>query len=433
MTQDSWNETRRNLLASGLGLGGAALVGAARANTAGTGGAGAAGAINAGSVAAEHVTFPPIHAATERDEGQPPNQDPPQQRVGFAIMGLGRLALENILPAFAQCKHARPVALVSGDPGKMQAVAAQYGISKDSCYSYADFSRIRSNAAVQVVYVVLPNALHREAVVRAAEAGKHVLCEKPMSVSAEEAGTMIDACKRAGRKLMIAYRCQYETNNRELIRRARSGELGDIQFIDAVNTQNQGDPAQWRQSKKLSGGGALPDVGLYCLNSTRALLGEEPIAVTAAMHSPGGDARFAEVESTVSFTLQFPSGVIANCATSYSAHEHRNLKVLGSIGCAEIENAFGYEGQKLRVYRRDGQAEASVELALAHKNQFSLEIDHMAECVRHDTQPRTPGEEGLQDQVLMAAIYQAAASGETIRLPAVTRRDAFRGIEPAVT
>jgi predicted dehydrogenase len=432
MTQDTWNETRRNLLAGGLGLGGAVLAGAARADGTGTAAAGSAGAIDAGSVAAEHVAFPPIHAPTERDEGQPPNPEPPAQRVGFAIMGLGRLALENILPAFAQCKHARPVALVSGDPDKLTSVAAQYGIAKESCYSYADFSRIRSNAAVQVVYVVLPNALHREAVVRAAEAGKHVLCEKPMAVSAEEARAMIEACRRAGRKLMIAYRCQYEANNRELIRRARSGELGDIQFIDAVNTQNQGNPAQWRQIKHLSGGGALPDVGLYCLNSTRALLGEEPIAITAAIHSPAGDARFAEVESTVSFTLQFPSGVIANCTTSYSAHEHRNLKVLGSSGSAEIENAFGYEGQRLRLYRRDGNAEASVELSLAHKNQFSLEIDHMAECVRHDTQPRTPGEEGLQDQVLMAAIYQAAASGETVRLAPVMRRDAFRGVEPAV-
>jgi predicted dehydrogenase len=419
MAHDTLNGTRRSLLAGGLGIGGAALVRAAK--------------VDEGSVGGERVTFDPIHAASERDEGQPPNQDPAQQRVGFAIMGLGRLALENILPAFAECKHARPVALVSGDPAKMKTVAAQYGIAKDSCYSYADFSRIRANAAVQVVYVVLPNSLHREAVVQAAEAGKHVLCEKPMAISADEARVMIDACRRAGRKLMIAYRCQYEINNRELIRRVRSGELGDIQFIDAVNTQNQGSPAQWRQNRALSGGGALPDVGLYCLNSTRALLGEEPVAITAAMHSPAGDVRFAEVESTVSFTLQFPSGVIANCATSYSVHEHRNLKVLGSTGSAEVENAFGYEGQKLRLYRRDGKAEASIELALARKNQFSLEIDHMAECVRHDVAPRTPGEEGLQDQVLMAAIYQAAASGETVRLPAVPRRDAFRGTEPAIT
>jgi predicted dehydrogenase len=291
-------------------------------------------------------------------------------------------------------------------------------------------ARLRSNAAVQVVYVVLPNALHRDAVVQAAQAGKHVLCEKPMAMSPDEAREMIEACRAADRRLMIAYRCQYEVNNRELAKRARSGELGDIQLIDAINTQNQGDPTQWRQIKKLAGGGSLPDVGLYCLNTTRALLGEEPIEVTAHIHSPEHDPRFKEVEATVSFVLRFPSGVLANCASSYSLHEQRNFRVLGSKAGAEIANAFGYEGQKLYISRRYGQAEARIALNLGVKNQFSLEMDHMAFCVRNNVEPRTPGEEGLQDQVLMAAIYQSAQVGKPVSLPAVTRRDAFRGPAP---
>jgi predicted dehydrogenase len=386
--------------------------------------------VDEGAVQGTEVSFPPIHAETERPDAPPPNPDPPARRVGFAVMGLGRLAVENIIPAFAECKHARLAGLVSGDPAKMQALAAQCGVADQNCYSYADFDRIAADPAIQVVYVVTPNALHRDAVVRAARAGKHVLCEKPMAANVPQAREMVDACRRAQRLLMIAYRCQYERNNVELRRRARSGAFGDVQLVDAINTQNQGDPTQWRQRRALAGGGSLPDVGLYCLNTTRALLGEEPHEVSATIHSPPGDPRFAEVESTVSFTLRFPSGMIANCASSYSLHEHRNMRVLGPKGVGEVENAFAYEGQKLRLFRREGEAEANSELALGRKNQFSLEIDHFAQCVRTGAKPHTPGEEGLQDQIIMAAIYESARIGRPVSLPRIEGRDVFRGPEP---
>jgi predicted dehydrogenase len=424
---DEGHPTRRGLVqTAGLGLAAAVTARAAAAAIP----SGQPTTVDEGSVDGGDVRFAPIHAETERPDAPPPNPDPPARRVGFAVLGLGRLALDQILPAFASCKHARPVALVSGDPGKLRAVAAQYGVAPEACYDYASFARIRDNPAVEAVYVVSPNALHREHVVAAARAGKHVLCEKPMAASVEEAREMIAACRTAGRKLMIAYRCQYEVNNAELARRVRAGALGPVQLIDAVNTQNQGDPTQWRQVKRLSGGGSLPDVGLYCLNTARAILGEEPVEVSAMIHSPEGDPRFREVESSVSFTLRFPSGALANCASSYSAHEHRNIRVLGPNGVGEVENAFAYEGQRLRLFRRDGQAEANVELSLGHKNQFSLEIDHFAQCIRSGAEPRTPGEEGLQDQVIMAAIYEAARTGRPVRLPPVARQDAFRGPPP---
>jgi len=421
-----FDQTRRQLLAGSVGIATSLYAAHGMAATE----AGSPTRVDEGEVSGATVSFPAIDAPTEQPGSPPPNPDIPGQRVGFAVVGLGRLALQNILPAFGQCKHARLTGLVSGDPEKMRVIAAQYGVPKEACYSYEEMARLRSNAAVQVVYVVLPNALHRDAVVRAAQADKHVLCEKPMATSPDEAREMIEACRAADRKLMIAYRCQYEVNNRELAKRARSGELGDIQVIDAINTQNQGDPTQWRQIKKLAGGGSLPDVGLYCLNTTRALLGEEPIEVIANIHSPEHDPRFKEVEATVSFVLRFPSGILANCASSYSLHEQRNFRVLGSKASAEIANAFGYEGQKLYISRRDGQAEARIELNLGVKNQFSLEMDHMALCVRNNVEPRTPGEEGLQDQVVMAAIYQSAQTGKPVSLPAVSRRDAFRGPPP---
>jgi predicted dehydrogenase len=420
--QQPVDTSRRNLIVAGaVGLG----AGVFTRKTSAT-----ASPVDEGSVNGGRITFSAIHAETEQPEGPTPNPDPPDGRIGFAIMGLGRLALENILPAFAQSKHAKPVALVSGDAAKMQTVAKQYGIPATGCYSYQTFSRVRDNAAVQAVYVVLPNSLHRDAVVQAAEAGKHVLCEKPMATTPDEARDMIAACKRAQRKLMIAYRCQYEVNNAEVSKRARRGEFGQIQLIDAINTQNQGDPRQWRQSVKLAGGGSLPDIGLYCLNTARALLGEEPIEVSAIIYSPPGDPRFTEVESNVSFTLRFSSGVIANCATSYSGHKHQSLRVLGSKGAAQIDNAFAYEGQRLHVFRRNGDVEEDSQLSLPHKNQFTLEIDHFAQCIRANRQPRTPGEEGLQDQVIMAAIYESARSGRPVKLSSLAGPDPFRGPEP---
>ncbi len=425
---DEVGTTRRGMVTGG-GLGLAALAISAASASAATS-AGQPTRVDEGLVQGANLSFPPIYAETERPDALPPNLDPPSHRVGFAIVGLGRLAVENILPAFAECKHARPVALVSGDPAKMAVLAAQYGIVPQACYDYSSFARIRDNPAVEAVYVVTPNALHRDGVVAAARAGKHVLCEKPMAASVAQAREMVAACRTAGARLMIAYRCQYERTNAELAKRVRAGEFGPVQLIDAVNTQNQGDPTQWRQVKRLSGGGSLPDVGLYCLNTTRAILGEEPVEVYASIHSPPDDPRFAEVESNVSFTLRFPSGAIANCASSYSAHEHRNIRVMGANGTAEIENAFAYEGQRLRLSRRDGMAEANTELSLARRNQFSLEIDHFAQCVRSGAQPRTPGEEGLQDQVLMGAIYESARTGRPVRLEPVAGRDVFRGPPP---
>ena len=242
---------------------------------------------------------------------------------------------------------------------------------------------------------------------------------------------MVAACAHAGVKLMIAYRMQYQPHLREAVRLARDGALGDVTLMDMVNTQNQGDPGQWRQKRALAGGGSLPDVGLYCLNTSRAILGEEPVAVTATIWSPAGDPRFAEVEDNVAFTLHFPSGATSNCLTSYSTHELRRLKLIGTTGWLEMDNAFSYEGQRLKVSRTvDGRDEIA-ERIMPARNQFALELDHFAECVRSGRTPRTPGEEGVQDHVVMEAIYATARSGRRVDLPRIAQRDAFRGPETA--
>ena len=412
--------SRRLALAS-LGAGALGLGAAARAQDAGR------PTVDLGTVQGNMVTFPPPQAASETQPAQPRNADAPADRVGFAVVGLGKLALEQVMPAFAQAKHAKPVALVSGSPDKMGLVAKQYGISPDSCYCYSDMARLRDNPAVQVVYVITPNALHRSHVLAAAQAGKHVLCEKPMATSSAECSAMIDACRRAGVKLMIAYRMQYQPHAREAIRLARSGALGTVTLMDMINNQNQGDPLQWRQVKALAGGGSLPDVGLYCLNTARAVLGEEPVEVSAQIWSPPGDPRFREVEDNVAFALRFPSGAIANCMSSYGTHRLARLKLMGSDAWAEMDHAFDYQGQNLRVTRLVDGRDQTAEPSIDPKNQFALELDHMALCVREDRTPRTPGEEGAQDQRIMEAIYESARAGRMVRLPPVQGRDRFRG------
>ena len=207
-----------------------------------------------GATAGDRVSLPPLQNPTDA-EGSVVNLDPPGRRLGVAVVGLGHLALEQILPGFGQARHVRLAALVSGEPAKAKAIAAQYGLSGQGVYDYAGFDRLRDNPEVDVVYVVLPNAMHAEYTARAAVAGKHVLCEKPMATSVADAQHMVDACKAAGRKLMIAYRCQYEPHHRALIAAARSGQFGPVRLIEAVNGQNNADNGQWRHDLAMAGGG----------------------------------------------------------------------------------------------------------------------------------------------------------------------------------
>ena len=370
-------------------------------------------------------------APSEKESSDPPVPTPPSERVGFAVVGIGRLSLEQILPAFGECKHARLVALVSGTPDKLKATAAHYGVPEKNLYSYETYDRLRDNPEVQVIYVVLPNFLHREYTVRGAQAGKHILCEKPMATTVGECEEMIAACRGANRKLMIAYRMQYEPYNREIIHMARAAELGALKSFLSENCQAQGDPTQWRLKKAMAGGGSLPDIGLYCLNASRYITGEEPTGVIGHTYSTPGDPRFREVEEAVAFTLQFPSGVVASCFTSYGAHKSSRYRVDSAEGWIDLDPAYPYQGQRMRVAKKaSAQAEEIAERQLEHKNQFALEMDHMAQCVHQNKQPHTPGEEGLQDQRLMAAIYNSAREGKTVKLPPVTAKDAFRGPAP---
>lgn len=396
--------------------GGAALLGACSTT---------AGRASGGAV--PPVVLPRLFDASEREEEKMPAPMPPDRRVGIAVVGLGRLSLEEILPALMTSKKCRLVALVSGDRAKASQVATQYGVPDTGIYDYGSMKRLADNPAVEVVYIVLPNGLHAEYTQRAFEAGKHVLCEKPMANTPAECEQMIAAGEKAKKKLMIAYRLQYEPHHREAIRMARAGELGQLRDIVASNAQTQGDPSQWRLKKSLAGGGALPDIGIYCLNAARYLTGEEPIEISGIMHSTPNDPRFREVDEHVAFSLRFPSGVLANCSASYSGHQTKSLRLLGDKGWVDLDPAFSYEGLRMRVGRKDEIAERQMQVP----NQFASEMDHMASCVLEDKRPHTPGEEGLQDQKLMAALYDAMTNGRVVKLPPVEGKDVFRGPIPA--
>ena len=382
-----------------------------------------------GSVKKGKVTFPNLKSKYDKPSGAPPAPLPMDQRIGIAVVALGRLSLAQILPAFGSCTKAKLTALVSGTPDKAKAVAKQYNIPETSIYDYDNFDAIKDNKDVQAVYIVLPNAMHRAFVERAAAAGKHILCEKPMATNVDDARAMVDVCAKNKVKLMIAYRCQYEPYNREVIRQIRSGDLGDIRFIEAVNTQSEGEPDQWRLKKEIAGGGALPDIGLYCLNAARYLTGEEPDEVFAYMSSPKNDARFKDVEERMSFMLKFPSGVMANCVASYDAHDQKDFSVQLEKGWIKLDDAFEYKGKTLKISQRKGDAKAIAELHMEEKDQFALELDHIAECIIENRQPRTPGEEGLQDQIIMDALYRSAASGQPVQLDRIKKKDVFRGPE----
>ncbi len=382
-----------------------------------------------GSVSGDKVNLPPLHAPSE-SEGPPPNAEPLNKRMGVAVVGLGHLSLEQILPGFGQAKHVRVTALVSGERDKAKAIAAQYGVAEKNLYDYRNFDELKNNPEVDIVYIVLPNSLHAEYTVRAAQAGKHVLCEKPMATSVAEAEQMVSACRQAQRRLMIAYRLQYNQAHRTVIEMARTKQFGPVRFLNAVNGQNDAPNGQWRQIKSMAGGGSLPDVGLYCLSAFRYITGEEPFEVTGQITQPKDDPRFREIEDIAAFTLRFPSGIFASGSSAYSLHENRHLRVMAADAWFGLDPAFGYNNLVLQIGKKAGKADAEEMRRFSPHNQFATEMDHFAERIRDNQEPHTPGEEGLQDQKIITAIYQAAKGGGVVKLPFTKQIDSTRGPAP---
>ncbi len=338
--------------------------------------------------------------------------DPPGKKLGWAIVGLGSLSINQILPAFAKCEKSKVVAFVSGHPDKANKLALRYGVDPKNIYNYQNYDSIKDNPEVDIIYIVLPNGMHAEYTVRGLQAGKHVLSEKPMANTPEECQQMIDAGKKADRKLMVAYRCHYEPFNQEAIRLAHSKELGAVKAITADMGFNIGDPTQWRLNKKLAGGGCMMDIGIYALQAARYISGEEPSEINAMTYTTSSDPRFKEVEEAINFQLRFPSGVLASCTSSYGYSSQNHIRVVCTDGWYELDPATSYDGLRFYVHRNN----LSQEVRLPVRDHFALEMDHMSDCVMNNKGPLTPGEEGLRDMKLISQIYDAARTNKTLKV-----------------
>ena len=302
---------------------------------------------------------------------------------------------------------------MSGHADKAAALAKKYSVDPKHIYNYDNYDSIKDDAEVDVIYIVLPNGMHAEYTVRGAKAGKHVFSEKPMANTADECLQMIDACRAAKKLLGIGYRMQYEPHLLEAKRLVKEGVIGKIKAVKSEFGFNAADPTQWRLNKKLAGGGPLMDVGIYCLNSTRFALGEEPVEVSATIPEAGSDPRFKEVEPAMDFSLTFPSGIVAQCKTSYREFSGNRLRIEGENGNIHMEPAFSYGGIMLGV-QHPGKSPETFKAKPA--DQFATEIDDFSRCIIEGRAPRTPGEEGMQDLKIIEALYRSAADKKPVKI-----------------
>ena len=332
----------------------------------------------------------------------------PGKKLGVALCGLGKLSTDQIAPALLKTQNCRLAGIVTGTPGKADAWRKKYNLPARSVYTYDTMHRMADNDDIDIVYVVTPNALHLEHTVAAAKAGKHVFCEKPLEISVERCQQMIDACKAADRMLGTAYRCRFEPHHIECMRIAREQELGPVRIIEAGFAIDVGDAEQWRVKRALSGGGALMDVGIYALQATRYLTGEEPVLVSA-METKTDPVKFKEVDETVTWTAKFPSGATAYCTASFKVGGIKNFRANCDRGWFELDPAYYYGG--IKGSRSDGKP-----LSFPQVDMFAAQLDDFARCIKEGRQTIVPGEEGLQDVKIMRAIYGSIHTGRTIRI-----------------
>ncbi len=343
---------------------------------------------------------------------QPPGLKVPEpvvRKVGWAVVGLGELALGEILPAFRGCERSRVVALVSGHADKARKVAAVHGVPPSAIHDYSNYEQLADNPAVEAIYIVLPNSMHAEFTIRGLRAGKHVLCEKPMAVTVAECEAMIAAAREARKILGIAYRLHHEPMTlaaRELCRRKA---LGEPRLFTSSHCQDVKAP-NIRLSAAL-GGGAAGDLGVYSINTARHLLGEEPVEVAAWAQWPDGDPRFRETPASVSYLLRFPSGVLAQCDCSFGTATSSRFRLLGTKGFVEMDPGFAYRGLRLRVGEASEQASQVSEPRIEAVNQFTREIDAFSRCVLEGGDFATPGEAGLADMRVVLAIHESIRRG----------------------
>ena len=356
-------------------------------------------------LAASTLALPLIPQLANACSDQP--YEGPVLRV--AICGLGSYAT-RVADAMKDCKKAKLVGVISGTPSKITAWQSKYGIPEKNCYNYENFDNIKNNPDIDAVYIITPNSLHHPQALRVAAAGKHVISEKPMALNAKQGKEMVDACKKAKVKLLVGYRMHFEPKTLEVIRMRRDGEFGKVLFFQGLSGFRIGDPTQWRLNRQLAGGGAMMDIGIYSINGSRYMVGEEPTWVTA-QETKTDPVKFKEgVDETILFQMGFPSGAVASCLSTYSMSNLDKFFLNGEKGFAEMQPSTGYGPIKGRTHKG--------ELTQPHMTHQTFQMEEFAGIILENKQPIVPvdGEEGLKDVKIIDAIYEAAKTGKKIPL-----------------
>lgn len=358
-----------------------------------------------GSVLALHLA-PLVSLASS---GNPLNEpyDGPVLRV--AICGLGGYGT-RVAEAMQACVKAKLVGVISGTPSKVKSWQSKYGILEKNCYNYENFDNIKNNPDIDAVYVITPNGLHHDQVLRVAKAGKHVICEKPMALNAKQGQEMVDACKKANVKLLVGYRMHFEPKTLEIVRMRKAGEFGTIRFFQGLAGFKIGDPTQWRLNKALAGGGSMMDIGIYAVNGARYMIGEEPTWVTAEETKTDPVKFKPGVDETIQFQLGFPSGAVASCLSTYNMNNLDRFFLTGDDGFAELMPATGYGPIQGRTNKGA--------LTQPHVTHQTIQMEEMADIILRDKQPIIPvdGAEAVKDLKIIDAIYLATKTGTKARI-----------------
>lgn len=331
------------------------------------------------------------------------------RKVRYAVVGLGHIAQIAVLPAF---KHASDTceltAFVSDDPEKIEKLSKEYAVKNS--WSYDQYDEALASGTFDAVYIALPNDMHKEYTVRAAQAGKHVLCEKPMAITTADCLEMIQACERNKVKLMIAYRLHFEVTNMKAVELIKEGKIGKPRLF------NSSFALQVRQgnirTQSEHGGGPLNDIGIYCLNAARYLFREEPLEVTANA-ARSSDPRFAEIEEAVSVIMKFPDEKLASFTCSFGATSIQRYEVIGTEGVLALDPAFEYEAELEYTLTVGDKKEKH---KTPKRDQFAPELLHFAECITENKEPRPDGYEGLNDLIVIEAIRESASTGKAVKI-----------------
>lgn len=330
-----------------------------------------------------------------------------KEKLGIALVGLGTYSEGELAPALQETRYCYLAGVVSGDEKKRRSWQSKYNLKEHALYTYDNFDTIKDNPDIDIVYIVLPNSMHADFVIRAARAGKHIICEKPMATSVDDCVRMIDACSQAGVRLSIGYRLHFDPFNLEMMMLGHHEMYGPMRKIIAKNGMDVGKPGQWRLDAKLAGGGPLMDVGIYCVQGVLYTLGELPYAVDANFTKKTDPEKFKDVEEGIEWKMYFSNGVIAECATSYS-EEYNVLRAEATEGTFELEPAYEYRGLKGKT--PEGK------MKFPEIRQQSKQMDDFAKCVLEDRDTRVPGEMGMRDVEILLAVYEAAKTGRRVEL-----------------